>query len=560
MKNCYYSKYEPIFGSWHITEELGSGAEGHLYRIRREDALGHVFYSALKAVSVPANGNAEIESLMAGGMSREEAEKYFRDLLENTAQEFELLAKLKGNSNIVSYEDHDIIEKDDGFGWDVLIRMEELTPLLKHSAYHALKEKEVLKLGIDICNGLEVCRKYGIVHRDIKPENIFISAGGNYKLGDFGIARMIEDSSKELSRKGTYGFMAPEIYWGKEYGHSADVYSLGLVMYRFMNDGRLPFMPVYPDPVEFRDGEMAFARRMSGNDIPEPRNGSPGLKAVILKACRYDRKNRYSTAEEMLRDLEALKGTNGEHSVLTGNGTEGKSSERKKGSKVWKIIAALVILCLTAAGIAYAVIPKEIEDIEITGLDPDTEIYMEEELRPVYAVKPDWFKDEQISFTSDDEEVFKVDSEGVIHAGKPGNAVLTVTARDYSEQIEINIVPKVTEIKGISDSISMTTGDTLTLKPVLKPKKFASEPVTYKSDKKSVAKVTDDGVITAVSAGNAVLTIAAGGTSIKCDINVSDPVIYYPPVTTGSSSAKKPKKSSGKASKGYFDSGDDEHF
>ena len=102
MVNCYYSKYDPIFGAWHITDELGSGAEGHLYRIQREDALGHVFYSALKAISVPANGEIELESMMVGGLSREEAEAYFRDVLENTTQEFELLEKLKGNSNIVS--------------------------------------------------------------------------------------------------------------------------------------------------------------------------------------------------------------------------------------------------------------------------------------------------------------------------------------------------------------------------------------------------------------------------------------------------------------------------
>lgn len=48
-------QYEPIFGSWYITEELGAGAEGNLYRICRTDALGHDYYSALKAVSVPAS-------------------------------------------------------------------------------------------------------------------------------------------------------------------------------------------------------------------------------------------------------------------------------------------------------------------------------------------------------------------------------------------------------------------------------------------------------------------------------------------------------------------------
>ena len=273
MKDCYYSKYEPIFGSWRIDEELGSGAEGYLFRIWREDSLGHKFYSALKAITIPKGGLAELESLMATGMSREEALEYFDSVLDSTAQEFSLLEKLKGNSNIVSYEDHEIFRNDNGFGWDILIRLEELTPLVRHSIYHQMNESEIIRMATDLCMGLETCRKFGIVHRDIKPENIFISAAGNYKIGDFGIARIIEESERSLSRKGTYSYMAPEIYWGKEYDHTVDIYSLGLVMYRYMNDGRLPFMPGYPTPADYQDEASALAKRMSGEQLPEPRNG-----------------------------------------------------------------------------------------------------------------------------------------------------------------------------------------------------------------------------------------------------------------------------------------------
>ena len=167
-------RYEPIFGSWYITEELGSGAEGSLYRICQTDALGHKFYSALKAVSVPSS-KSEIGSLMAGGMRLEEVAEYYEGVLKNTTQEFELLEKLKGNSNIVSYEDHEIFRHEDGIGWDILIRLEELTPLVRYSIYNPLSADEVARMGIDICRGLSLCKKYGIVHRDIKPDNIFIS-------------------------------------------------------------------------------------------------------------------------------------------------------------------------------------------------------------------------------------------------------------------------------------------------------------------------------------------------------------------------------------------------
>lgn len=73
----------------------------------------------------------------------------------------------------------------------------------------------MIRLGIDICKALELCQKYNVIHRDIKPENIFVSGSGDFKLGDFGIARTIERASSGLSKKGTYNYMAPEVYRGK---------------------------------------------------------------------------------------------------------------------------------------------------------------------------------------------------------------------------------------------------------------------------------------------------------------------------------------------------------
>lgn len=558
MKGCYFSKYEPVFGSWHITGELGSGAEGQLYRISREDALGHVFYSAMKAITVPAGGELELESLIAGGMPREDAVRYYDDVLENTVQEFELLEKLKGNSNIVSYEDHEIFRRDEGFGWDILIRMEELIPLTDYSIYNKMDEKEVIRMGKELCCGLELCRRFGIVHRDIKPENIFISAAGNFKLGDFGIARIVEETSSSLSRKGTYSYMAPEVYWGKEYDQTVDVYSLGMVMYRYMNDGRVPFMPVYPQPAGYQDGESAFAKRVGGAAVPAPRNGSDGLKSIILKACAYDRKERYSSAEEMLKDLEALeKGEEIYAGVINSAVSDDNGVSRKGRSK--KIAAGAFALLLASAGIIYAAIPKEVDDILVDGIENGTEIYIGEELSPEYTVSPEWFQNEPVEFASSNTGVMTVNGEGIISAVAPGEAVLSLKAKEYEEEIQLRIIPKVTSIEEIDSEISLTTGNTLELKPVLKPQEFSSEPVSYASSEETVATVSDQGLVTAISAGETVLTISAGGTSITTNITVSDPVVYRAK-SSGSSKKSKSNSSSGKASKGYFSSSDDESF
>ena len=561
-------QYEPIFGYWKIEEELGSGAEGSLYRISRTDALGHVYYSALKYISVPST-DAEIPSLMAGGMSLEEVAAYYESVLENTTQEFELLVKLKGNSNIVSYEDHEIIRHEDGIGWDILIRLEELTPLVRYSIDNPLSPDDVCHLGRDICRGLSLCKQYGIVHRDIKPDNIFLSPSGSYKLGDFGISRIIEKTTSGLSRKGTYEYMAPEVYWGRDYGATVDLYSLGMVMYRYLNDGRMPFMNQSPLPIQAGDRENSFVKRVNGHEMPAPKYGSEELKRIVLKACAYDRADRYQDADEMLQDLEAL--DSGESGSLKPNmivshkskANVGSQKNTGKSSHLRAVLLAIAACVVIGVGV-WTLIPKEVTDINAGTLEEGATMYIDDSLAVECSVKPDWFKDEPVTFTSGDEKIFTVSEDGTIHAVSPGQTTLTLTAKDYSEIVDIIVVPKVTSIEGIDKNISLTTGDTLTLEPVLSPKEFADEPVTYSSDDEKIFTVSEDGLITAVSSGEAKLTVASGGSTFTSAVTVTDPVVYYTPASSKKSSSSSSKKSNSSSksssSKGYFDSSDDEHF
>lgn len=134
MDMNYYKKYEPIFGSWHIVREIGEGSFGKVFEIERED-FGHTYKAALKAVTIPQS-KAEIETIRDEGMDDESITKYFRGFVEELIEEFHLMSKLKGESNIVSYEDHRVIEHEDSIGWDILIRMELLRPLTKYTKDH----------------------------------------------------------------------------------------------------------------------------------------------------------------------------------------------------------------------------------------------------------------------------------------------------------------------------------------------------------------------------------------------------------------------------------------
>lgn len=122
--------------------------------------------------------------------------------------------------------------------------------------------------------------KHNIVHRDIKPENIFVSDDGQFKLGDFGIAKSMEQTTGIVGKKGTYNYMAPEVYKGEAYGACVDIYSLGIMLYRYMNNGRLPFQPLSPTQPSPTDNERAIFRRVNGEKIP-----ARFTATAMLKRC-----------------------------------------------------------------------------------------------------------------------------------------------------------------------------------------------------------------------------------------------------------------------------------
>ena len=300
----YYKQYEPLFGSWRITRQIGEGSFGKVFEIERKD-FGVTYRAALKAITVPAS-ESELLEVKADGMDDASVRTYFGSFVEELVREFALMSRLKGNSNVVSYEDHQVIEHPDDIGWDILIRMELLTPLNRYTSTHTVTRQDVIKLGIDLCRALEMCQKFNIIHRDIKPENIFISGMGDFKLGDFGIARTVEKTTSGLSKKGTYTYMAPEVYKGEAYGSTVDIYSLGIVLYRLLNGNRTPFLPAAPAPITHADRENALARRFSGAPLPAPCHAEGRLAEIVLKACAYDPKERYSSPMQMRQELESI--------------------------------------------------------------------------------------------------------------------------------------------------------------------------------------------------------------------------------------------------------------
>lgn len=263
-------KYEPFFGKWKISRSLGRGSFGSVYEIYWEDGFGGRSLSALKYMHIPSR--EALEEQRAQQPNMEAVRNYFLKQVERIKDEIRILQKCKGHSNIVSYEDH-LIEEHVGeneFGWDILIRMELLYPLSSVLNREQATQYDVVCLWRDIANALIYCEEQNIIHRDIKPANILVASTGQYKLSDFGVARKFMGRDTPAStRVGTEKYMAPEVYNNQKYDKTADYYSLGCVIYYFLNKNRHPFYPPYPKELEQEDVDRAEDRRLrKGEKVP----------------------------------------------------------------------------------------------------------------------------------------------------------------------------------------------------------------------------------------------------------------------------------------------------
>ena len=295
--------YENIhFPGWEVMRKIGEGSFGGVYEIHRTLPDGRVEKAALKKLTVPKD-NSEIRELYSQSFSKENITAHYKDQMQGLVNEYTLTQELNGCRNVVACHEVQCVQHADGIGWDIYIRMELLKPLKQVLSidYH---EATVLKLGLSLCSALLACQEHHIIHRDIKPENILVSDRGEFKLGDFGIAKVSEKTATG-TMTGTMGYMAPEVANRWHYGAQADIYSLGMVLYWMMNRHTLPFLPFPPAIPTAAQRQDAANRRFAGEDFPPPVNGSRALKAIVMKACAFSTENRYQTVRELRRDLQA---------------------------------------------------------------------------------------------------------------------------------------------------------------------------------------------------------------------------------------------------------------
>lgn len=248
-----------------VIEKINSGAFGTVYKVEKVNPSGK-YVRALKHITIPTDKQyISVLNSMGGDISK--ADNYFSEKLKDIVLEIQILNDLseKGVEHIVRYYENDIIMTDAPKRYDVYILMEYLTPLEDYIRDNSFSVRNVLALAFDVLEGLKKCHENGVWHRDIKDENIFVANNGSFKIGDFGVSKILKGSSKAESLKGTPNFLAPEVYLGKSgYTENVDLYSLGIVLYRLLNYGRNPFLPKFPEQYFSQDEDVAFEKRMTG--------------------------------------------------------------------------------------------------------------------------------------------------------------------------------------------------------------------------------------------------------------------------------------------------------
>ena len=282
---------------WRAVRRLGRGAYGSVWEIER-DVAGEPERCALKVVGVPPEG--DWDGSLGLGYDEGALSRSYGEQADQVLREYQLMASLS-HPNVVACRDVAKVPHAGDPGCDVYIRMELLTPLPRWLRGREPDPRDAARAGLDVARALEACEARGIVHRDIKPANIMVDGYGNFKLGDFGVARTME-GTRTATVAGTESFMAPEVERRERYNQTVDIYSLGLVMWWMLSGYRGPFMPA--GGIAPGDVARAEARRLQGEPVPAPDGCPEGLASIVLKACAYRPEELYQSATEMVADLE----------------------------------------------------------------------------------------------------------------------------------------------------------------------------------------------------------------------------------------------------------------
>jgi eukaryotic-like serine/threonine-protein kinase len=273
-------------GPYRLLHELGSGGMASVWLAERTDLL-QARQVALK--------------LPHGAWRR-------AGLAERLAREREILATLE-HPNIARLYDAGLA--DDGQPYLAL-------ELVRGEPIDAWCERQALGVPARVALFGQVARAVAyaharlVVHRDLKPANILVTAEGQVKLLDFGIAKLLDagpaeatELTQQLGRALTLRYAAPEQLLGQPVGTAADVYALGVLLYELLS-GQRPYRPARDSAAALEDAVLHEQPPPPSRDAPAARRAAlrGDLDTIVLKALKKDPAARYATVDALAEDLQ----------------------------------------------------------------------------------------------------------------------------------------------------------------------------------------------------------------------------------------------------------------
>jgi serine/threonine-protein kinase len=260
---------EIVAGRYRLRQPLGSGSAGRVYLARDEVTGRRVAIKLLSAMH--ARGRAAFERF---------------------AREARVAGALR-HPNLV-----EVLDFSADQGYLVMEHMvggslaERLSPRLSGPAAR--------RMTLDVLSGLELAHRRNIVHRDIKPSNIFFDARGTAKLGDFGVAHLLDLGATQTGGLiGSLAYMSPEQITGAPLTFTADLYALGVTLFQALT-GRLPFLG--PDFVAQHLGEQAPTASTTEPDAEIARGWDEVLARLLAKTPG----DRFESVDALRKAVEGV--------------------------------------------------------------------------------------------------------------------------------------------------------------------------------------------------------------------------------------------------------------
>lgn len=286
-----------ILPEWTLSYILSEKRGEKLYQA--EKTSGDVTkFSAIRVISIPADVD-ESNKLRTEFPQEDEFKKHIAGMVKRKKEELQFLRGFCSKPGIVSMREIYDISDSEETSYMLIARYDYIETLDSYIRSNGLTIGAALRMGIDICKGLENVRKLNLVHGNVRPENIYVNDNGRFKLGGFDIDIIENRKNFNSDDISSLRYASPEACTGGKKVFCSDVYSLGMVLYGLLNGGKLPFENEYSQ-------EKALEMRLSGKELPRPTYNAGKLTDIVMKACSFETKDRYVTPYYMRKALEEV--------------------------------------------------------------------------------------------------------------------------------------------------------------------------------------------------------------------------------------------------------------